>query len=158
MGFAWQRLEGRDGHTVGRELLARLYREETGSQLPPISVTPQGKPFFEDGAFHFSISHTEKHAFCCLSRENIGIDAEEADRPVRPSVAETFLSPTERKRYLAAPDRNAAMLRLWVLKESYAKLTGRGLGNYLKNTDFDHQDPRIQEIDGCYVAIVKEEN
>ena len=158
MGFAWQRLEGRDGHTVGRELLAQLYREETGSQLPPISVTPQGKPFFEDGTFHFSISHTEKHAFSCLSRENIGIDAEEADRPVRSSVAEKFLSPTERERYLAAPDRNAAMLRLWVLKESYAKLTGRGLGNYLKNTDFDPQDPRIQEIDGCYVAILKEEN
>ena len=59
-------------------------------------------------------------------------------------------------RYEAASDKQACLLQLWVLKESYAKLTGRGLGNYLKNTDFDQNDPRIQIIDGCYVAVLTE--
>ena len=157
MRFAWERLEGRDGHTVGRTLLARLYQEETGQPMPEIQQQTNGKPYFPGSDLHFSISHTKKHAFCCLSRENVGIDAEEADRPVRPALAEKMLSPAEKERYLAAEDRNAAMLRLWVLKESYAKLTGRGIGDYLKNTDFDPNDPRIQEIDSCFVAILQEE-
>lgn len=157
MRLAWERLEGRDGHTVARALLARLYQEETGDPMPEIRYLANGKPCFSESNLHFSISHTKNHAFCCLSRNNIGIDAEETDRPVRPALAEKILSPTEKERYLAAADRHAAMLRLWVLKESYAKLTGRGIGYYLKNTDFDPNDPRIQEIDGCFVAILQEE-
>ena len=54
-------------------------------------------------------------------------------------------------------DKRAALLRLWVLKEAYAKLTGRGIGNWLKSTDFDPEDTRITCIDGCYVAILEEE-
>ena len=43
-----------------------------------------------------------------------------------------------------------------VLKEAYAKLLGKGWGNYLHATVFDPDDPRIQTIDGCYVAILEE--
>ena len=153
--IAGEALHGRTGHEAGRELLERMYREETGEILPEIAVADRGKPYFTAGNLHFSISHTEKHAFCCLSRENVGIDGEEADRIVHPSVAEKFLSPAEWERYLASPDRNAAMLRLWVMKESYAKLTGRGYGNYLKETSFSPEDPEIQIIDGCYVAVLE---
>lgn len=152
MQIAFDRLDGRDGHTVGRELLARL----CGGQLPEIRVTEQGKPYFADSALHFSISHTKNHAFCCISDQNIGIDAEEADRRVSPALAGKVLSETEKARYAAAPDKNSALLRLWVLKEAYAKLLGKGLGNYLYRTDFDPNDPRILIIDGCYVAVMKE--
>ena len=49
------------------------------------------------------------------------------------------------------------MLHMMVLlKEADAKLTGRGMGNWLKATDFDPFDPRIQEINGCYVAVLEE--
>ena len=72
-------------------------------------------------------------------------------------LAETYLSPTEKARFDAALDKSTCLLRLWVLKESYAKLTGRGLGDYLKETDFDPNDPRLQTIDGCFVAILTEE-
>ena len=73
-------LEGRAGHEAGRQLLAKLYREETGEDLPEIRTTDRGKPYFPDSPWHFSISHTPKHAFCVLSRNNVAIDAEEADR------------------------------------------------------------------------------
>jgi phosphopantetheinyl transferase len=148
-------LNGRDGHEVGRELLARLYRQATGEKLPPIAVTPRGKPFFSDGAWHFSISHTKHFAFCALSRNNIGLDAEEKGRAVSPVMMEKFTSDGEKSRL--GDDSQDAFLRLWVLKEADAKLTGRGMGNWLKDTDFDPFDPRIQEINGCYVAVLEEE-
>lgn len=152
MRIAFARLCGRDGHTVGRELLADL----CGGNVPEISVTEQGKPYFADNKLHFSISHTKHHAFCCLSENNIGLDAEEMDRKVSPALVDKILSTAEREKYTAAANPNAAILRLWVQKEAYAKLLGKGLGNYLYQTDFDPNDPRVFIIDGCYVAVIEE--
>ena len=147
-------LDGRSGHEVGRQLLAQLYQQATGEALPPIAVTENGKPYFPDSAWHFSISHTEHYAFCALSRQIIGLDAEEKGRKVRPAMLENFLSPTEKSRI--GDDPQDAFLRLWVLKEAFAKLTGKGIGNWMKNTDFDPKDTRIQEINGCYVAVLED--
>ena len=152
MRIAFARLCGRDGHRVGRELLEQL----CGGNVPEIAVTDNGKPYFADQKLHFSISHTKDHAFCCLSRHNVGLDAEEMDRPVSPALAGKILSENERAKHAAAADPDAAVLRLWVLKEAYAKLTGRGLGDYLYETDFDPADPRIMIIDGCFVAVLEE--
>ena len=147
-------LDGRSGHQVGRQLLAQLYHQATGETLPPIAVTENGKPYFPDSPGHFSMSHTEQYAFCALSRQNIGLDAEEKGRKVSPAMLEKFLSPTEKSR--VGEDPQDGFLRLWVLKEALAKLTGKGIGNWIKNTDFDPFDQRIQEINGCYVAVLED--
>ncbi len=158
MHLGHEELNGRGGHEAGRALLARLYGQATGRALPDIAVTSQGKPYFPCGDWHFSVSHTKNHVFCGLSRKNIGIDAEEMTRSVPPNVARKVLSASEYARYEAASDPAEALLRLWVLKEAYAKLTGRGLGDYLFQTDFDPQDSRIQTVSGCYVAVLTEED
>lgn len=149
MELKWRRLEGRGGHAVGRELLAELAGDRE------LRYTDRGKPYFPEGP-HFSIAHTDCHVFCCISGKNVGMDAEEVGRKVDPRLAERFLSPAEAARAADWLDPNDALLRLWVLKEAYAKLTGRGIGNYMKNTDFSPNDCRIVEIDGCYVAILEE--
>ena len=82
MKIASCELFGQTGHEAGRQLLRQLYREETGEDLPEILTADRGKPYFPDSPWHFSISHTPKHAFCVLSRKNIAIDAEEADRNI----------------------------------------------------------------------------
>ena len=157
MKLKWAPLGENGGHKTGQALLAQLYREETGSELPPICRTEQGKPYFSQGDWHFSISHTNRHAFCCLSRQPIGIDAEEMDRAVDLRLIDRYLSESEQRRLALFPDKNAAFLRLWVLKEALAKHTGRGVGNWLRETDFDPDDPRVICIDGCYVAILEGE-
>ena len=156
MRIRWERLEGRSGHEVGRQLLRQLYEEETGGELPEIRIANRGKPYFADSSLHFSISHTKHHAFCVLSSCPVGIDAEEKDRKINLRLAEKILSDSERVRFDAAEDKRDTLLRLWVLKEAAGKLTGDGINGYPNHTDFDPRDPRIQEIDGCYVAIIKE--
>ena len=156
MRIRWERLEGRSGHEVGRQLLRQLYEEETGGELPEIRIANRGKPYFADSSLHFSISHTKHHAFCVLSSCPVGIDAEEKDRKINLRLAEKILSDSERVRFDGAADQCDALLRLWVLKEAAGKLTGDGINGYPNHTDFDPYDPRIQEIDGCYVAIIKE--
>ena len=155
MKIAHCRLEGRSGHEAGRDLLCRLYREETGREMPDILVTDRGKPYFADGNWHFSISHTQHHAFCVLSRGPVGLDAEEADRNIRLSLAQKILSPGEKRQFDAASDPRRALLTFWVLKEAQAKFTGDGLRGYPNHTNFSLEDPRVTEIDGCLVAVIQ---
>ena len=149
-------LEGRTGHDAGRDLLARLYREAAGEDPPHIAVSPRGKPYFPDSPWHFSISHTPRHAFCALAKCPVGIDAEEQDRAINLKLAEKVLSKAEKFRFDQCSDKHDAFLRLWVLKEASAKRTGEGLRGYPNHTDFSPDDPRIQIIDGCYVAVLTE--
>ena len=155
MVLAGEALSGRSGHDAGRQLLEKLYYAQTGLPLPEIFVTSRGKPFFADSPWHFSISHSKGHVFCALSLRPIGIDAEEQDRQINPALAEKILSPTEYARYANAPDKRQALLRLWVLKEAAAKATGAGLAGYPNHTDFSPDDPRIQILSGCFVAVVE---
>ena len=150
--LAWCTLDGISGHEAGRQLLRQL----CGGTLPEIAVTDRGKPYFPQGELHFSISHTKGHAFCAVSPRNIGIDAEEMDRPIRPELAEKILSPSELARFREAEDPRDALLRLWVLKEADAKRSGEGLRGYPNRTDFSPDDSRIFTLDRCYVAVLTE--
>ena len=152
----WQEKNGQSGHEVAMALLRQLYREKTGHDLPEIARTPQGKPYFPHDDHYFSISHTHTHAFCCLHTQPVGIDAEPCGRPVNLALAQRYFSPAEQTQLAASADPNRTFLRLWVLKESYAKLTGKGIGNYLKSTNFSETSQLIQEIDGHYVSVLTE--
>lgn len=146
---------GMSGHEAGRMLLQAMYRELTGRPMPRILTTKPGKPYFEDGSLHFSISHTQRRVFCALSDHPIGIDAEELDRDIDLRLAEKILSSPEKLRYEAAPDKRLTLLRFWVLKEAAAKLSGKGLQGYPNKTDFSPDDPRLQIKDNCLVAVIE---
>ena len=150
-------LNGMSGHEAGRMLLTRLYRAQTGRELPEILTTDRGKPYFADNSLHFSISHTRRHAFCVLSEHNVGLDAEEADREVNLKLAEKILSPMEKAQFDAASDKRKALLTFWVLKEAAAKRSGDGLRGYPNHTHFSLDDPRVTQIDGCIVAVLEGE-
>ena len=156
MRIAFCRLEGQTGHEAGRQLLARLYREETGEDLPGILTTDRGKPYFPNSPWHFSISHTPRHAFCVLSRNNVAIDAEELDRNIRLKLADKILSASEKAQFDVAKNRERALLTFWVLKEAAVKLSGEGLRGYPNHTHFSLEDPRVTEMDGCLVAVMEE--
>ena len=144
------------GHLAGRQLLQTIYEEKFQKPMPKILLTAMGKPYFQDKSVHFSVSHTKRHVFCVLSEKNIGIDAEEIDRHIRPELAEKILSPGEMVYYQNAENKNDVLLKLWVLKEAAAKCSGQGLQGYPNHTDFSPDDSRVFQMDGCFVAIIEE--
>ena len=158
MFLEYKKIVPGNGHEEGRALLARMYTRFVGGALPEIAQMPQGKPYFIHSPWHFSISHTKGHVFCALSKANIGIDAEEADRKIRLELAEKILSPTEYLQYAVAEDKRAALLTFWVLKEAQAKLTGEGMKFHPNHTKFLLDDPRVSMIDNCLVAVLQEED
>ena len=153
-----EELHGRTGHDAGRALLKQMYTEYFGGEMPEIRIADRGKPFFSSGNVHFSISHTKRRVFCVLSDREVGIDAEELDRDVKPTLAAKILSAEELAQYEAAEDKNKALLSFWVLKEAAAKMSGEGLRGYPNQTVFSLNDPRVKEIGSCLVAVVFKED
>ena len=143
------------GHDAGRQLLARMYKEETGCRLPEILLGERGKPYFAQGDYHFSIAHTKAMVFCALSKQPVGIDAEDLSRDIKLSLAEKILSPYEYAQYEKAEDKRKALLTFWVLKEAAGKKTGEGINGYPNHTNFDLTDPRVQTIHNHLVAIIE---
>ena len=147
---------GQSGHEAGRKLLAELYRQRTGQDMPPIAVTDRGKPYFADSSCHFSVTHTKRRVFCVLSDKPIGIDAEELDRKIDLRLADKILSPEEKAEFDRAEDKRVALLTYWVLKEAQAKCTGEGLRGYPNHTSFTLCDPRAEVWSGeCLLAIIE---
>ena len=149
-------LNGLDSRVAGKLLLAQMYEEHTGEAMPTIEKAPRGKPYFPGSDLHFSITHTKTTVFCAISDREIGIDAEDLDRKVSPTLAQKILSPAEYAQFELVPeeDRNEALLRFWVLKEAAAKCSGMGLRGYPNHTEFQLDDPRVQKLGGCMVAVI----
>ena len=143
------------GHEAGRRLLKKMYEEETGCEMPEIFLGERGKPYFAQGDYHFSISHTKAMVFCVLSKRPVGIDAEDLSRDIKLSLAEKILSPYEYAQYEKAQDKRKALLTFWVLKEGAGKLSGEGINGYPNHTSFDLADTRVQVIENHLVAIIE---
>ncbi len=155
IGYAAVGPEG--GHTAGRMLLKKMYEDRYRKPLPKILIADRGKPYFQDSSVFFSLSHTKNHVFCVLSDCPVGIDAEQTDRDVRLELSEKILSPAEKVRYVRSENKRECLLRLWVMKEAAAKCGSTGLTGYPNDTDFSPDDPRIQTINGCFVAVIEGE-
>lgn len=89
-----------------------------------------GKPYFENSPeIFFSISHSGAMAAAAFSENEIGCDIEKiAVHDL--SIAKRFFTEKESDFILSAPDEaemQCRFVRIWTLKESYIKATGRGM-------------------------------
>ena len=133
------------GHTPSPEALASETR------------TPEGKPYFQDYTdFHYNISHSGKFVVCgviCGGKEPqpIGVDIQQipADPKRALKIADHFFSDEEKESLHALVregDRSSARVlfcRYWTARESYMKLTGRGLAEPFSNFRPDLDRGRI---------------
>ena len=148
-------IEPGEGHEAGRALLAQMYRSHRGFDMPDIVLENRGKPRFVEDPIHFSITHTRGHVFCAISTKPIGIDAEQLDRKIDLRLADKILSPFEKVQFDAAEDKRLALLTFWVLKEAAGKCTGEGINGYPNHTAFRLDDPRVQTLEDCLVAVIE---
>ncbi len=88
-----------------------------------------GKPFFKDRPdIRFSVSHSDQMAMCTFSDSEIGCDIEKTGQ-FDLKIARRFFTPRENKYILSHPqdERSKIFCRIWALKESYIKMTGKGI-------------------------------
>lgn len=125
---------------------------------PDFSYGSNGKPYFPDyPQFHFSISHSGNYAVCAASDCEVGVDIQEI-RPVKASIAERFFTETERMQMerVTGDEEIRMLFRIWSAKESYVKLTGRGMAEGLQTFTADLENGRIWRADTACAAYLKE--
>ena len=116
---------------VAAELLLRRALRDFGYTSEPVTVRGEyGKPYLRDshGVF-FNLSHSGDHVLCAVADAECGCDIEQL-RPAELRVAKRFFHPSEYallSSKATAEGQNELFFRLWTLKESYVKASGRGL-------------------------------
>jgi len=135
--FAADRAAYVAAHALLRALLAAH-----GVGRPCFRAGPWGKPELVDapGGLRFSLSHTRGLVVAGVAAgDDLGVDAELADREVDAvGLAARFFAPAEAAAIAATPaaGRMEAFLRLWTLKEAFAKAVGQGLSLPLSSFAF----------------------
>ena len=89
-----------------------------------LGYAPGGKAYFEDlPELRFSISHTDGLWACAFAREAVGLDVQKRRACEKEKLAARFFHPAE----AAFVKDGGDFFAVWCAKESYVKLTGRGI-------------------------------
>ena len=134
-----------------RSVLRKALSEVTGGRTAPhewrFDRSELGKPALAGGSgeLHFSCSHTPWASVVAVSTAGpIGIDIESAVIPASEEWLSDVFTPGERKalRTMDAEEREAAISRLWALKEAYLKMLGTGIAE-VASVAFDPCNDRL---------------
>lgn len=118
--------------SVGAEILLMHGLEQMGININETAYKygTNGKPYLAGRQdVYFNLSHSEDIVICAISSQEIGCDVEKISE-INLGIARRFFS-TEEYEIITAGKTEEEMrdifFRLWTLKESFIKLTGRGL-------------------------------
>ncbi len=108
----------------------------------------KGKPYIADvPGFYFSLSHSGDYVLCAWDIYEIGADLQCMDREIKDTLAKKVMTEKEYIKYmeLPLPDRQKEFYRVWAVKESYSKLTGKGLSQNFGEIEADkiHCDTKM---------------
>ncbi|WP_424354849.1 4'-phosphopantetheinyl transferase family protein [Methanobacterium sp. MBAC-LM] len=112
--------------SVGVEVLLNHALDKIGIINPIFDTDEYGKPYLKNYSdIHFNLSHSEKYVACAVSDSPVGVDIEYV-QDIDLSLAKYFFYGTEYEHILNNNNQKKAFFELWVLKESYMKMTGLG--------------------------------
>ena len=114
---------------LGAGLLLQQGLDALGICDAEISWTDTGKPYLANcQELYFNLSHSGNFAACVFYHKEVGIDVQKIC-PVSDALIQKIATEEEASALLQLPKeaREEAFAKLWTVKESYLKYTGRGL-------------------------------
>lgn len=110
--------------SLGAGIIIRKILTENGLSESNLKYSENEKPVVDN--LFFNISHAGDYVVGVLSDCEVGCDIEKNDNaPLK--IAEHYFYSSELDYIKTANDKNKAFFTLWTLKESYMKMTGRGM-------------------------------
>ncbi|MBQ4526836.1 MAG: 4'-phosphopantetheinyl transferase superfamily protein [Clostridia bacterium] len=106
---------------------------------------PNGKPYIKNSDIHFSLSHSGTFAVCAISDSDVGADIEEITE-FNPRLAKRYFNKTEYDHIFSKStpeEQRNEFFRIWTLKESYVKFTGKGISGFPDSTLILNQEPHL---------------
>lgn len=134
--------------SAGAGLLLKTALSRSGAENVKIIRGDNGKPYVEgrDDLF-FNLSHSGDMVICAVAPCEVGCDVEHR-RPAVSRIASRYFTPEEQAFVSLDPDN---FFRMWTLKESFLKVTGKGLALGLTDFSINVSDTEIsvsQNVDG----------
>lgn len=131
-----------------------------------VGCDDNGKPHITDSNLYFNLSHSGKYALCVCGTENVGCDIEQI-KAFNEKVAKRFFCENEFAALKECDNASAVFTKLWTLKESALKFSGKGISGGLDSHDFSayYKEDEIKmnnlvfntfEVDGFAVSICSE--
>lgn len=137
-------------HEAGVWLAYHMVSERLGCDIADLRWAEErgGKPYFEDCAVSFSVSHAGDYVLCAVHDTPVGADIE-VRRAVRPLLIERVAQPAEAA-YITAveAERDARFLAVWTAKEAYVKYTGQGLTAGLSSVTVADENGLLPQVNG----------
>ena len=144
-------------------LIGRLMLDKALSNLDAgeytVNYRGNEKPvLYNEKELCFNISHSGDYVTLAVSDSDVGCDIQEI-RPYNSKVAGRNYCIKETQIIENSDEKDDVFIRLWALKESILKFTGKGLSGGLSSYDFS---PYINidafEVFGCNFYVKKIEN
>ena len=130
--------------SLAASLLLKMALEREGICYDEVCFAQQtgGKPYLllQSGLF-FSLAHAQEMAVCVIADQEVGVEVERKDRLTgkkeeqKLKIAKKMLTPEEWKQWKKEEYRTETLISIWTKKESYVKMTGRGLTEKLMTID-----------------------
>lgn len=130
--------------SLAASLLLKMALEREGICYDEVCFAQKtgGKPYLllQSGLF-FSLAHAQEMAVCVIADQEVGVDVERKDRLTgkkeeqKLKIAKKMLTPEEWKQWEKEEYRTETLISIWTKKESYVKMTGRGLTVKLMTID-----------------------
>lgn len=112
--------------SIGAEILLNHALGEIGVFDPVFDTDGYGKPYLKNyESIYFNLSHSEKYVACAVSDSPVGVDIEYI-HDIDLNLAKHYFYGNEYDYVLDNSNTKKAFFELWVLKESYMKMTGLG--------------------------------
>ena len=123
-------------HLAGRYLLKELF---PNFPISLIEIADTRKPFLQDEAYHFSISHCGDYAAVIVSTKNrVGVDIE-IPHPKIENIKHKFLSEKEQRMLVNEPVANYILFTMaWSIKEAMFKWYGSVDVDFIKHIEIAH--------------------
>ena len=109
-----------------------------------IAKGEHGKPYLpDDPQIHFNLSHSGNRVLCMISPVACGCDIEQTDRtPKQIGMVSRCLAESEQRLAAASP---VLFSRIWTLKESILKLSGKGLLIPMNSFEVSLDPPAVRQ-------------
>lgn len=113
-------------------LMKGLHEVYGWDSCPEFAYGKCGKPYFpERPDIQFNLSHCPCGAMCVIDDRDVGCDIECISRKANFGIMDRYYNDDEQRRVRNAESPNLEFLKLWTLKESVCKCTGRGISDEL---------------------------
>lgn len=145
------------GLLLRHSFLEQGHTEDEWKQIRVIRGT-YGKPMLENYPdFHYSLSHSGDWVVCAVDMTPLGVDIQMMEN-TKLTLAKRFYHPEEYQRLIKIKEQELQkkeFYTMWTAKESYVKLTGRGIGEGINQYITEHTYQHMQDEAGFWLADIK---